>query len=236
MTKEEESMKDRPHQFPSSRPDGSPLKPIPEVLLDRRATNHFKTDPIPDEFLKAILAFGTQAPSGYNLQPWRFIVVRDRESRQRLRRAAWDQSKVSEAPVVIIAIGLKENWERRAEDVLREGARRGAGKMEQVAEQKEQAVDFLSHIRSDVWLNRHVMIAVTTMMLVAEAYGFDTAPMEGFEPAKVKSEFGIPDSAEVVALLAIGRAAEPEKPHPGRFSPHEVTFEEKFGSPWSLGD
>jgi nitroreductase len=58
---------------------------------------------------------------------------------------------------------------------------------------------------SDVWLDRHVMIVVTAMMLVAEAYGFDTAPMEGFDPSKLKEAFEIPKEAEVVALLAIGR-------------------------------
>jgi nitroreductase len=55
----------------------------------------------------------------------------------------------------------------------------------------------------DVWLNRHVMIAVTTMMLAAEVFGYDTAPMEGFDPDGVKREFGIPDEAEVVCLLPL---------------------------------
>jgi nitroreductase len=45
--------------------------------------------------------------SGYNLQPWRFIVVRDKEHRKRLRKAAMDQEKLSEAPVVLIAVGMK---------------------------------------------------------------------------------------------------------------------------------
>ncbi len=46
------------------------------------------------------------------------------------------------------------------------------------------------------------MIAMTTMMLMAEAYGLDTAPMEGFDPQAVGREFGLPDNAEIVALLA----------------------------------
>ena len=78
---------------------------------------------------------------------------------------------------MIIAIGVREDWSRKAEEVLREGAERGAGKIEEVDKQKQEAVEFLSHIRKDVWLNRHVMVAVTAMMLVAEAYGFDTAPI-----------------------------------------------------------
>jgi nitroreductase len=69
-------------------------------------------------------------------------------------------------------------------------------------------------------------------MLAAEAYGFDTAPMEGFDAAGIKREFGIPDEAEVVALLAIGRAAEPEKAYPGRFELERIVYSERYGEAW----
>ncbi|HEV2664182.1 MAG TPA: nitroreductase family protein, partial [Blastocatellia bacterium] len=224
-------MSEKPSNFPAMQPDGEPLKPITQVLLDRRATKSFKPDEVvPDEYLDAILSFGAQAPSGYNLQPWRFIVVRDEENRRRLRRAAMNQAKVAEAPVVIIAVGVKSDLEQRADQVLREGARRGAGKFEEVEGAKRGAMKFLSTIPLDVWLNRHTMIAVTTMMLVAESYGFDTAPMEGFDPAAVKREFGVPEEDEVVALLAIGRAQETDKPYPGRFPLEQIVFSERYGA------
>ena len=70
------------------------------------------------------------------------------------------------------------------------------------------------------------------MILVAEAYGFETAPMEGFDPAGVKAEFGIPDEAEVVALVAIGRGAAPDKSYPGRFSLDAIVYAETYGEPW----
>jgi nitroreductase len=229
-------MSEKPSNFPATQPDGSPLKPITQVLLDRRATMRFKPDePVPDEFLDAILSFGAQAPSGYNLQPWRFIVVRDEENRRRLRRAAMNQAKVAEAPVVIIAVGVKSDLEQRADQALREGARRGAGKFETVERAKQGAMNFLSTIPLDVWLNRHTMIAVTTMMLVAESYGFDTAPMEGFDPEAVKLEFGIPAEDEVVALLALGRAEKPEKAYPGRFPIEHIVFSERYGDVWGRG-
>jgi nitroreductase len=84
----------------------------------------------------------------------------------------------------------------------------------------------------DVWVNRHTMIAFTTLMLAAEAYGFDTAPMEGFDGAAVKQEFGIPDEAEVCALLAIGRAKGPDKPYGGRFELSRFVYRERYGEAW----
>ena len=226
-------MQDQPTNLPATQPDGEPLKPITRVVLERRATNHFKPDPVPDEILDAILRLGAQAPSGYNLQPWRFIVVRDAENRKRLQQVAFGQPKVSEAPVVIIALGMKEQWKERADEVFKEGAERGAGKVETWKQGRDGAFQFLDNMQSmPVWVNRHTMIAVTTMMLVAEAYGFDTAPMEGFDAAGVTREFDIPEEAEVVALLAIGRGAGPEKAYPGRFPLDRIVFSERYGEPW----
>ncbi len=221
-------MQDKPTNFPTAQPDGEPLKPITRVMLERRATVRFTDEEVPEEYLNAILALGCQAPSGYNIQPWRFIVVRDAENRRRLQRVAFNQPKVAEAPVVIIALGMKEEWKERAGEVFREGALRGAGSLENWEQARDRAVKALSGVPMQMWVNRHTMIAVTAMMLVAEAYGFDTAPMEGFDPAGVRREFGIPEEAEVCALLAIGRAAPPDKPYTGRFELNRVVYHERY--------
>ncbi|HEY0320692.1 MAG TPA: nitroreductase family protein [Pyrinomonadaceae bacterium] len=226
-------MQDKPKSYPDTQPDGKPLKQITEILLERRATNHFTDEEVPEEYLEAILQLGTQAPSGYNLQPWRFIVVRDEENRKRLQSVAFNQPKVAEAPVVIIAVGMKEEWKERADEVFHEGAERGAGKMDAWEAYRDGALQFLTGMQQmPVWVNRHTMIAFTTLMYVAEAYGFDTAPMEGFDAAGVKREFNIPEEGEVCALLAIGRAAQPEKAYPGRFELDRIVFSESFGEPW----
>lgn len=226
------TMQDKPTQFPTTQVNGAPLKPLTQVLLDRRATIHFKPDAVPEAHLEAILRLGAQAPSGYNLQPWRFIVVRDAKNRQRLRAAAMDQPKVSEAPVVIIAFAEKGGWKTHMDAIFREGARRGVGKADQIAGTEQIVNEFLGAFPAPVWLNRHTMIVVTTMMLLAEAYGLDTAPMEGFEPEAVKREFGLPPESEVVALLAIGFAQEPDKGYAGRLSLADMVHEEHFGHPW----
>ncbi len=221
-------MQDRPTNFPTTQPNGEPLKPITSVMLERRATVHFTDEEVPEEYLNAILALGCQAPSGYNLQPWRFIVVSDAENRKRLQRVAFNQPKVGEAPVVIIALGMKEEWKERAGEVFREGALRGAGNIETWEKARDSAVRALSAVPMQMWVNRHTMIAVTAMMLVAEAYGFDTAPMEGFDPAGVRAEFNVPEEAEVCALLAIGRAAPPDKPYTGRFELDRLVYHETY--------
>jgi nitroreductase len=228
-------MQDKPNEYPTTQPEsGEPLKPITELLLERRATIHFKPEEqVPDDVLKAILELGAQAPSGYNLQPWRFIVVREEENRKRLQAVAFNQPKVAEAPVNIICLGMKEEWKERAPEVFKEGAQRGAGDPDAWEQSMNGALGFLTNMQDmAVWVNRHTMIAVTTMMLVAEAYGFDTAPMEGFDAAGVKREFNIPEEAEVVCILAIGHAAKPDKPYTGRFPLERIVYQESYGKPW----
>jgi hypothetical protein len=72
-------MQDKPEGLPPTQPNGERLKSILDVALDRRATMHFTSDPVSEEYLDAILLLAAQAPSGYNLQPWRFVVVREEE-------------------------------------------------------------------------------------------------------------------------------------------------------------
>lgn len=231
-------MDDKPTDLPATRPGGEPLKSLVEVMLERRATNAFRADEeVPEETLEAILRLALQAPSGYNLQPWRFVVVRDAENRKRLQGAAFGQPKVGQAPVVVIALGMKEEWKLTADEVFAEGAARGAGSLDTVEQYKQSAFQFLDGMQHmPTWVNRHTMIAFTALMLAAEAYGYDTAPMEGFAPDKVKSEFGIPEEAEVVALLAIGRAEQPDKPYTGRLPLGRVVYSERFGEPWESND
>ena len=86
----------------------------------------------------------------------------------------------------------------------------------------------------NVWVTRQTMIAFTTMMLVAEAFGYDTAPLEGFDAHAIKEEFAIPEEAEVVALLAIGKSSSPNKAFAKRLRLDRVVFSEKFGQPWKV--
>lgn len=173
-----------------------------EVISARRATPSFDGSPLPDEILSKILKAGMQAPSGYNVQPWRFVVVRDKEQKQRLRGAAMGQPKVEEASAVIVCCGdLNASKGDSLDAVLAESEKHGFSK-EQNQKMKEMLNKTFSSppgkamgITPDyaVWVNRHVMIAFTTMMWMAEILGYDTAPMEGFFEDKVKSVLNIPE-------------------------------------------
>lgn len=210
-------------------------KSLSQTIAERRATQSFSDSPIPDADLKKILLAGLSAPSGYNMQPWRFIVVRSAEQKKRLRSASYNQAKVEEAPVVIVACGDADGWRNGdLDEMLRMG--REGGMPENYAEQAKSIIpQYLStHPNMPMWLNRHVMLAFTHMMLMAEALGYDTAPMEGFEEEKVREVLRLPLSYHVVALLAIGQGKGPDKFNGGRFSMARTVSAEEYGKPIKL--
>ena len=210
-----------------------PEKSLAQAIADRRATPSFDGAPIPSEDLKQILEAGLQAPSGYNLQPWRFIVVRSPEQKKRLRAASYNQAKIEEASVVIVACGDADGWRRDLDLMLDQGL--AGGMPESYAIQARSTVpNYLSSFSSEKmhgWLNKQVMLAVSFMLLTAETLSYDTAPMEGFEQDKVHEALRLPLSYHVVALLGIGHLKGADKFFGGRFDIAHTVFGEEFGKP-----
>ena len=97
------------------------LKSLAQAIRERRSTPSFVGEPIPASDLRQILDAGLQAPSGYNLQPWRFVVVQHPEQKRRLRAASYNQAKVEEASAVIVACGDRDGWRRDLDEILHMG-------------------------------------------------------------------------------------------------------------------
>jgi len=214
-------------------------KLLSQVVKERRAAPHFEDVPIHSADLEKIIRAGLEAPSGYNTQPWRFIVVRDREQKKKLRQAAFGQPKVEEASAVIVACGDPQGWKTGdLDEMLRISAQHGFADPA-AHERTRQAITGLlgnppgkvAGLEPDlaVWVNRQTMIAFTTMMWTAETLGYDTAPMEGFMEDQMRALLNIPERVRVVALLAIGRLKGSDKPYAGRFDPARTVFAEKWG-------
>ena len=212
-------------------------KPLSELVRLRRATDSFAAEPISAGDLEEILRAGLEAPSSYNLQPWRFVVVRDLQQRRKLRAAAMDQKKVEEAPVVIVACGDTLGWREDLEEVIRLGQAHGIGGdvwAERKRRRKNVTADLGSHPNISMGVAKQTMIAATTMMWMAEALGYDTGPMEGFDEEEVRMVLGIPRHVRVLFLLAIGRLRGEDGKYPGRVSRARTVFAECYGQPFQF--
>lgn len=216
--------------------------PFSVAVGQRCSARGFEASPIDERDLQRILCAGLAAPSSYNLQPWRFVVVRTPEQKARLREAAMGQSKVEEAPVVIVACGDLHGWRNGdLEAMLSMEAERGVS-AERIDQVRKNVSDLLANpglagaIAPDisVWINRNVMIALCTMMWMAETLGYSTIPMEGFWEDKVKAVLDVPESVRIVALLALGRAKESGHPRTSRFDSSKLLYSERWSAAFSL--
>ncbi|HEV2645783.1 MAG TPA: nitroreductase family protein [Acidobacteriaceae bacterium] len=208
-------------------------KSLSQAIQDRRATPSFDGTPIPPDDLRKIIEAGLSAPSGYNIQPWRFIVVQSEEQKKRLRAASYNQGKVEEASAVIVACGDADGWRKDLDLMIHQGLEGGMPEG-YAAQARTSVTNYLSGFTADEmhgWLNKMTMLAFTHMMLMAEALGYDTAPMEGFEQDKVCETLRLPMSYWVVALLGIGHLKGPDKFNGGRFPLAHTVFGEEFGKP-----
>ena len=211
-----------------------PTSVLAEVIRRRVSVRKFKPDPIPDAVLHEILDVGHLAPSEWNLQPWRFIVVRDGANRCALGEACPGQNWVGEAPVVLICCGDPMVWREAAARVKEMIA---AGKS-----QAEKEVEHVSLIHFEYtapeaareFAITNTFIAVQQIVLVA--LGFDIASCwigrAGFDEAAIKRHFHIPNEHLVVALLPMGYAGEPVEPAP-KLPLERVAFAERYGDPSS---
>jgi nitroreductase len=82
---------------------------ILEAIQQRRSVRKYKQDSIPEEALRRVLEAARLAPSGKNLQPWKFIVVKDKILKERLARAAAGQLFIARAPIIIVGCGFPDN-------------------------------------------------------------------------------------------------------------------------------
>jgi nitroreductase len=76
---------------------------VMDAIKTRKSVRAYLAKPVEDEKLNAVLEAARLAPSAANRQEWRFVIVRERETRKELAAAAGGQAFVAEAPVVIVA-------------------------------------------------------------------------------------------------------------------------------------
>jgi len=78
-----------------------------EAIQSRRSIRRYLNQPVEEEKLTQVLEAGRRAPSANNRQEWRFVVVQDSDTREKLAEAACGQRFVAEAPVVIACCSVE---------------------------------------------------------------------------------------------------------------------------------
>ena len=179
---------------------------VREAAEQRRSIRAYEPGPIPREEMEEILDVARRAPSAFNVQPWRFLVVESPELKSRLAAAAFNQRQVHSAPAVIVLYTDMEDALANLDAVVHPGM--SPEQQESTKATIRRIFDPQSAEERESWGAGQGYIALGYLLLAAEARGYQTSPMTGFDPAKVKELLGLPENVRIPALVAIGHAAE----------------------------
>lgn len=184
---------------------------VREAAESRRAIRKYIQEPVPEEDLREILRQVRLAPSPDNIQPWRFIVARDRAIWPELVEAAMNQRQVKSAHAVFVLYADMEDVLATLDEILHPGLPpevRERLKNRLVRTFGAQSVEERQRFAHGI-----AYISLGYLLLAAEAMGYRTSPMLGFYPEKIRKLFGLPDHVTIPALIAIGKGDEEGFPH-----------------------
>ncbi|MEH7119290.1 nitroreductase family protein [Neobacillus vireti] len=187
-------------------------KSLTDVMKERHSVR--KYDPnftISEQEIKDIIKDAASAPSSSNLQPWRFIVIQDQETKKELRTIAYNQEQVETASAVVAVLGDKEMY-KSTEKVYQDAYVAGfmdKGSMEQlIANANRTYTNAPEEVRKNIATFDAGLISMQ-LMLIAKERGYDTVPMAGFDKQKFIERFNVSERYFPILLLPIGKAAAP---------------------------
>ena len=177
---------------------------IRELNLSRRAISHYDKNLELDMVLvKRIISDAFQAPSTFNLQPWKILMVKSSDAKKRLYDLAYKQKKILDAPLTLVIVGDKEGYE--SDNSMWKETFEDKG-----IEETDRIIDFVRELYGNTEKKRlkfaesHGGLLAMNLMYLFKGNGIDASPMSGIEFEKIKKEFKLKDSEEVVMLLAVG--------------------------------
>ncbi len=196
-----------------------------QAIEQRRSVKHF--DPahqMTEQEIQQLLALAMLSPTAFNIQNWRFVLIKDTELRCQIQEVAWDQSQVTDASLLIVMCADLNAWERQPSRYWRNA--------------DPQVQDFLlpaienyyagkNHVQRDEAM-RSCGMAAQTLMLTAKSMGYDSCPMDGFDFEVVAKLINLPEDHVISMFVSIGKALKPAWPRGGQLAMQDVVIENKF--------
>ena len=178
---------------------------LERVMMTQRAVRLFSDAPVEDALLERAIRAATFAPSGGNSQPWRFIVIRDKDTKQKLG-------------VIFDELGKQLYGDRAPERTPWEDV---------------PVLVAICTESGRPHLAASIFPVVQNTLLALHGLGLDSVLTTRWKEreAEVKPLLGLPDNMEAHAILPVGWPA--RKHGRGKRLPvAEVTSRERYGTPW----
>ena len=197
-----------------------------EAIYQRRAIKGF--DPnhkITEDDEKKLLEATIQAPTSFNIQHWRFVILRDTELRQKIRKElGFDQAQMTDASLLILFTADMKAWEKGVERYWKNAPEQVSKMMVGMTGNFYKDRESLQRDEAQ----RSIGMAMQTLMLAAKAMGYDSCPMIGFDIEKLAELINLPEDYVMGPMVAIGKKVKDPWPKPGQLPLAELKVENQF--------
>lgn len=194
-----------------------------DVIHRRRSIRKFKDDPVSDALINELLDAARLAPSGSNMQPWRFVVVQSEEVKKKLDIVT-PYKFALKAPVLFVCcvdVTAMETRPARVKELLDSGVFADVEMDDPNSGKYETNVGKSISIKGYLALN--VAIAIEHIVLRATDLGLGSCWIGRFDSEKTKEILELSDNLEVMILLPVGYPAQDPGQRP-RFSKEDIVF------------
>lgn len=197
-----------------------------DAIYSRRSIKHFDPEHrLTQEEETKLFEAVIQSPTSFNIQHWRFVVLRDAELRAKIRTDFGnDQAQMTDASLLVLFTADQKAWQK-------DPARYWRNAPPEVA---ELLVGWMGPFHEGrAWLQRDeaqrsIGMAMQSMMLAAQEMGYQSCPMIGFDIEKVAELIKLPEDHVMGPMVAIGKGTKDAWPKPGQLPLKEVVFENSF--------
>ena len=154
-----------------------------------------------------ILEAGRLSPSSTGLEQWDFLVVQNKELREKIKAVSWNQAQITSCSHLVVILAKIKEIKVGSSYIDKMIARRADKNIEAIAARQKFYHDFLlSNFKNDdeltfQWSHEQCMIAATNMMNAAASLGIDSCPIEGFDRHALNEILGLDESEQRVAIV-----------------------------------
>ncbi len=195
------------------------------AMETRRAVKRF--DPahrMTEAEIRKLISLAMLSPTAFNIQHWRFLLVRDPGLRDALQAAASMQPQITEASLLVILCADVNAWKKDARRYWRNAT---ADARSRILEAINLYYEGRPQTQRDEAM-RSCALAAQTMMLAARDMGYDSCPMDLADFDEVGRLINLPDDHVIGLFVAIGKASGAPRPRAGQLPLHEITFTDRF--------
>ena len=196
-----------------------------DAIYQRRSVKAYDPDHrMNDEEIDKLFEAAIQSPTSFNIQHWRFVLVRDPELRKQIRAVGNDQAQMTDASLLVVMTADMKAWEKSPERYWQNAPEEVADLLVGWMGPFHEGREFLQRDEA----NRSMGMAMMTLMLAAKAMGDDSCPMIGFDFDPVVELINLPDDHVLGQMVDIGKGTKDPRPKPGQLPLSEVLVHDKF--------